>query len=68
VGIYAFRADFLQAFTRLAPGRLELEESLEQLRALEHGHRIRVVETGYRGFGVDTPEDLERAHALLAQA
>jgi 3-deoxy-manno-octulosonate cytidylyltransferase (CMP-KDO synthetase) len=66
VGMYAFRAGFLQAFTRLPPGRLEREESLEQLRALEHGHRIRVVETGYRGFGVDTPEDLERARALLA--
>jgi 3-deoxy-manno-octulosonate cytidylyltransferase (CMP-KDO synthetase) len=66
VGMYAFRAGFLQAFTRLPPGRLEREESLEQLRALEHGHRIRVVETSYRGFGVDTPEDLERARALLA--
>jgi 3-deoxy-manno-octulosonate cytidylyltransferase (CMP-KDO synthetase) len=68
VGMYAFRAPFLQQFARLPPGRLEREESLEQLRALEHGHGIRVVETGYRGFGVDTPEDLERAHALLAGA
>lgn len=68
VGIYAFRAAFLQEFARLPPGRLEREESLEQLRALEHGHGIRVVETGYRGFGVDTPEDLERARALLAGA
>jgi 3-deoxy-manno-octulosonate cytidylyltransferase (CMP-KDO synthetase) len=66
VGMYAFRSAFLQQFTRLPPGRLEREESLEQLRALEHGHGIRVVETGYRGFGVDTPEDLERARALLA--
>jgi len=66
VGLYAFRADFLQRFTRLPPGRLEREESLEQLRALENGVRIRVVETEYRGFGVDTPEDLERAQALLA--
>ncbi|MBI5069194.1 MAG: 3-deoxy-manno-octulosonate cytidylyltransferase [Deltaproteobacteria bacterium] len=66
VGMYAFRADFLQTFTRLPPGLLEREEALEQLRALEHGHRIKVVATGYRGFGVDTPEDLERAHALLA--
>jgi 3-deoxy-manno-octulosonate cytidylyltransferase (CMP-KDO synthetase) len=64
--MYAFRSAFLQQFTRLPPGRLEREESLEQLRALEHGHGIRVVETGYRGFGVDTPEDLERARALLA--
>jgi 3-deoxy-manno-octulosonate cytidylyltransferase (CMP-KDO synthetase) len=68
VGMYAFRADFLQAFARLPPGQLEREEGLEQLRALENGHRIRVVATGYTGFGVDTPEDLERAHALLAGA
>jgi 3-deoxy-manno-octulosonate cytidylyltransferase (CMP-KDO synthetase) len=68
VGIYAFREPFLQEFAALAPGRLEQEESLEQLRALEAGHRIRVVETRYGGFGVDTPEDLERARALLAHS
>jgi 3-deoxy-manno-octulosonate cytidylyltransferase (CMP-KDO synthetase) len=68
VGIYAFTAAFLEEFTALAPGRLEAEESLEQLRALEHGFRIRVADTGYRGFGIDTPEDLERARALLARA
>jgi len=66
VGIYAFTAAFLQAFAALPPGRLEAEESLEQLRALEHGHRIRVAETAYAGFGIDTPEDLERARAFLA--
>lgn len=66
VGIYAFTAAFLQTFARLPPGRLEREESLEQLRALEHGHRIRVADTTYRGFGIDTPEDLERARGLLA--
>jgi 3-deoxy-manno-octulosonate cytidylyltransferase (CMP-KDO synthetase) len=65
VGIYAFREPFLQRFATLEPGPLELEESLEQLRALERGHRIRVVETAYGGFGVDTPEDLERAKQLL---
>jgi 3-deoxy-manno-octulosonate cytidylyltransferase (CMP-KDO synthetase) len=65
VGIYAFTRAFLFEFAALAPGRLEREESLEQLRALEHGRRIRVVETQYRGFGVDTPEDLERARAAL---
>lgn len=68
VGIYAFTAAFLEKFTSLSPGRLEGEESLEQLRALEHGFRIRVAETGYRGFGIDTPEDLERARALLGPA
>jgi 3-deoxy-manno-octulosonate cytidylyltransferase (CMP-KDO synthetase) len=66
VGIYAFTAAFLQRFASLAPGRLEQEESLEQLRALEHGHRIRVADTTYRGFGIDTPEDLERARSILA--
>lgn len=66
VGIYAFSAAFLQEFAALPQGRLEAEESLEQLRALEHGHRIRVADTAYRGFGIDTPEDLERARAILA--
>jgi 3-deoxy-manno-octulosonate cytidylyltransferase (CMP-KDO synthetase) len=66
VGIYAFTAPFLERFARLAPGRLEGEEALEQLRALEHGVRIRVAETAYRGFGIDTPEDLERARLLVA--
>lgn len=65
VGIYAFTAEFLEEFARLPPGRLEQEEALEQLRVLESGHKIRVVETSYCGFGVDTPEDLERARALL---
>jgi 3-deoxy-manno-octulosonate cytidylyltransferase (CMP-KDO synthetase) len=57
VGIYGFTAAFLQEFAALPPGRLEGEEALEQLRALEHGHRIRVADTRYRGFGIDTPED-----------
>jgi 3-deoxy-manno-octulosonate cytidylyltransferase (CMP-KDO synthetase) len=66
VGMYAYTPAFLERFAALEPGRLEKEERLEQLRALEHGYRIRVVETTYRGFGVDTPEDLERARALMA--
>jgi 3-deoxy-manno-octulosonate cytidylyltransferase (CMP-KDO synthetase) len=66
VGMYAYTPAFLERFAALEPGRLEMEERLEQLRALEHGYRIRVVDTTYRGFGVDTPEDLERARALMA--
>ena len=66
VGVYAFTAAFLERFASLPPGRLEREEALEQLRVLENGFRIRVVDAAYRGFGVDTPEDLERARALLA--
>jgi 3-deoxy-manno-octulosonate cytidylyltransferase (CMP-KDO synthetase) len=66
VGMYAYTAAFLERFAALEPGRLEREERLEQLRALEHGFRIRVVDTTYSGFGVDTQQDLERARALVA--
>jgi len=66
VGMYAYTPAFLERFAALEPGRLEQEERLEQLRALEHGYRIRVVETTYRGFGVDTQKDLERARILMA--
>ena len=66
VGMYGFTAGFLERFATLPRGRLEREEALEQLRVLEHGLRIRVVDTSYRGFGVDTPHDLERARALMA--
>jgi 3-deoxy-manno-octulosonate cytidylyltransferase (CMP-KDO synthetase) len=65
VGMYAYTPAFLERFAALEPGRLEREERLEQLRALEHGFRIRVVDTSYSGFGVDTEQDLERARALV---
>ncbi|MDX1549708.1 MAG: 3-deoxy-manno-octulosonate cytidylyltransferase [Lysobacter spongiicola] len=69
IGIYAYRAGFLQHFTALPPGRLEQIESLEQLRVLEAGHRISVGLTP-EPFppGVDTPEDLARAEVRLAHA
>jgi 3-deoxy-manno-octulosonate cytidylyltransferase (CMP-KDO synthetase) len=66
LGLYAYRRSFLLAFARLQPTRLELAESLEQLRALEHGFKIRTVETQYDSIGVDTPEDLERVRRLMA--
>jgi 3-deoxy-manno-octulosonate cytidylyltransferase (CMP-KDO synthetase) len=65
IGLYAYRRAFLLAFARLSPTPLELTESLEQLRALEHGFRIRTVETRYDSIGVDTPEDLERVRRLI---
>lgn len=65
VGLYAYRRDFLLMFAQLSPTLLERAERLEQLRALEHGYRIRVVETEYAPLGVDTPEDLTRAAAIL---
>ncbi len=60
VGLYAYRRSFLLAYARLQPTPLETAESLEQLRAIEHGFRIRTVETRYDSIGVDTPEDLDR--------
>jgi 3-deoxy-manno-octulosonate cytidylyltransferase (CMP-KDO synthetase) len=60
LGFYAYRNDFLQAFTHLPPGGLESIEKLEQLRALENGHAIQVALSRVESFGVDTPEDLDR--------
>ena len=67
VGIYVYARDFLMTFSNLPQTELEKTERLEQLRALEHGYRIRVVETKYRPIGVDTPEDLIRVEKILRQ-
>jgi len=61
VGLYAYTKEFLLTFAALEPTPLEMAESLEQLRALEHGYQIRMVEIADMPFGVDTPEDLDRA-------
>ncbi len=58
VGMYAYKSDILEQIVRLEPGTLEMAESLEQLRWLEHGYNIHCRETDYAGFGIDTPEDL----------
>jgi len=65
VGLYVYRRDFLLGYSDLPVGPLERAERLEQLRALENGHPIRVVETEYESLGVDTPEDLERVSKLF---
>ncbi len=64
IGLYVYRREFLLSYSSLPIGPLERAERLEQLRALENGYRIRVVETAYDSLGVDTPEDLERARLL----
>ena len=64
-GIYAYRRDFLRTFTSLTEGVLERLEALEQLRALEHGYRIKVVVTLHDSVEVDTPQELERVRRLL---
>ncbi|MCC2546395.1 3-deoxy-manno-octulosonate cytidylyltransferase [Hymenobacter sp. BT175] len=61
IGLYAYRPDILAEITRLPPSSLELAESLEQLRWLEHGYRILTAETELATLGIDTPEDVERA-------
>jgi 3-deoxy-manno-octulosonate cytidylyltransferase (CMP-KDO synthetase) len=68
LGIYVYRRDFLLRYPDLRQGPLEQVERLEQLRALENGFRIRVVETEYESLGVDTPEDLERVRLLFEAA
>ncbi|MBI1873763.1 MAG: 3-deoxy-manno-octulosonate cytidylyltransferase [Acidobacteria bacterium] len=65
LGLYVYRRSVLLALARLQPTPLEVAESLEQLRALEHGYRIRVVETTAESIGVDTPEDLERVRRIV---
>ena len=65
VGLYVYRRDFLLRYSELPAGPLEKAERLEQLRALENGFKIRVVETDYESLGVDTPADLDRVSRLF---
>jgi 3-deoxy-manno-octulosonate cytidylyltransferase (CMP-KDO synthetase) len=65
IGLYVYRRKFLLRYSELPIGPLERAERLEQLRALENGFRIRVVETDYESFGVDTPADLERVRQMI---
>lgn len=68
IGLYVYRREFLLQYPHLQATPLETQECLEQLRALEHGYRIRVAETNLVGLGVDTPEDLERVKGVLASS
>jgi 3-deoxy-manno-octulosonate cytidylyltransferase (CMP-KDO synthetase) len=65
IGMYGYRRTFLLTFATLPRTPLERAESLEQLRAVEHGYRIHTVETKHDSIGVDTPEDLERVRRRL---
>ncbi len=67
IGIYAYRRDFLLRYARLEPTPLEKAESLEQLRALENGYGIRVLETDCRFVGVDTAEDLALVNKIYRE-
>ncbi|MBM7622931.1 3-deoxy-manno-octulosonate cytidylyltransferase [Sporohalobacter salinus] len=67
IGLYAYQKSFLFEFARLESTPLEQVESLEQLRALENGYRIKVVETEYTPVGVDTKNDLEKVRKLMEE-
>lgn len=68
LGIYAYRREVLGEITKLPQSSLEIAESLEQLRWLQNGYRIRVGETNIETVGIDTPEDLKRAEQLLMKS
>lgn len=65
LGFYAYRKEFLLKFTGLPSGRLETAEKLEQLRALEYGYRIKVVETTHDSVEVDSPEDIQKVERMI---
>jgi 3-deoxy-manno-octulosonate cytidylyltransferase (CMP-KDO synthetase) len=67
IGIYGFKRDFLLKFAMLERTKLEKCESLEQLRALEHGYKIRVIITESEFAGIDSPDDIARAEMILSQ-
>jgi 3-deoxy-manno-octulosonate cytidylyltransferase (CMP-KDO synthetase) len=66
-GLYAYRNDFLERFTKMEPSPLERLEQLEQLRALENGFDIRIVPVEHRSIGVDTLQDYERAKRMIEE-
>ena len=67
LGLYVYRVRFLKQFAKLERTPLEIAERLEQLRALEHGFRIRVVEVESESWGIDTPADLEKFKSVLGK-
>jgi 3-deoxy-manno-octulosonate cytidylyltransferase (CMP-KDO synthetase) len=66
-GLYVYRREYLLEFTKLPQSRLEILEMLEQLRALENGARIKIVETAGKSVGIDTEADLERVRAMFSK-
>ncbi len=67
LGMYAYRANVLPQLTQLKPSSIEIAESLEQLRWLENGYKIKIAVTEFESIGIDTPEDLEQAKLFLEQ-
>ena len=68
LGLYAYRREILEQFVKWPASVLEMTEGLEQLRALEHGVRIKVLDSPHDTVGVDTPDDLKRVEEMLSRA
>jgi 3-deoxy-manno-octulosonate cytidylyltransferase (CMP-KDO synthetase) len=68
IGIYGYKRDILLSLAEMTPTKLEKIERLEQLRALENGIRIKVKETFFETYGVDTPEDIEKVEKCLSSS
>jgi 3-deoxy-manno-octulosonate cytidylyltransferase (CMP-KDO synthetase) len=64
IGLYAYRADILPGLSALQPTSLELAESLEQLRWVQNGIRIKAIETQFETIGIDSPEDVEKIQKM----
>ena len=67
IGVYAFRKEALLKFADLAMTPLEISEKIEAIRYLENGMKIKMIETDFIGVGIDVPEDLEKAKAILSR-
>ena len=67
IGVYGYQKDFLMEFCKLHPSRLEKSEKLEQLRVLEHGHRIKVIKSVHPALSVDVPEDIIKVEQFLRE-
>ncbi len=68
VCVIPFRRDFLIEYTNLAPTPLEIAESVDMLRVLEHGYKVRMAPTKHKSYSVDTPTDLRKVEQIMAQA
>ena len=67
IGVYAFRKEALVKFANLEMTPLEISEKIEAIRYLEHGMKIKMIDTDFIGVGIDVPEDLEKAKAILSR-
>lgn len=67
IGVYGYTAKFLKEYSKMSKTRLEIAESLEQLRVIENGYKIKVKETMYQTIGVDTPEQVKQVEALMEE-